>query len=101
MKKGLSVWPALSTVAYGVFSALFYAFGVHADDDIQFDSNFLRISHPENVDLSAYMNNAMPAGRYRADIYLNDKLVMIFASAEKMPALSAFCYRRRPSQDCS
>lgn len=40
MKKGLSVWPALSTVAYGVFSALFYAFGVHADDDIQFDSNF-------------------------------------------------------------
>lgn len=77
MKKGLSVWPALSTVAYGVFSALFYAFGVHADDDIQFDSNFLRISHPENVDLSAYMNNALPAGRYRADIYLNDKLVMI------------------------
>ncbi|MDS0116426.1 FimD/PapC N-terminal domain-containing protein, partial [Enterobacter hormaechei subsp. steigerwaltii] len=23
------------------------------------------------------MNNALPAGRYRADIYLNDKLVMI------------------------
>lgn len=77
MKRRLSVWPALSTVAYGVISALFFSSGAQADDDIQFDSNFLRIAHPENVDLSAYMNNGLPAGRYRADIYLNDKLIMI------------------------
>lgn len=77
MKKGSSVWPALSTVACGIISALFFSPGTQADDDIQFDSNFLRIAHPETVDLTAYMNNGIPAGRYRADIYLNNKLVMI------------------------